>query len=386
MFPGGSPIRRQTAATVALALALLLAGCSEISGGDPDPPDANEAVEGFSSVGVYNLTITTESTVDNRTTEARIERTIRPGTGKRYVVTEQDGNLMLTVSNGTTSWRYWPRMNQAQRIPVEEQQMSHFTDQLRELMNSLDSDSESDPLVPLAPLFAPGSDTDSGSDNETTFGPGPTETEYQGIETISGRDAHVITMETTEATDTDMQQTLYYDSEYFVLLQSEYNITVEGDRVTGQTRVQSVDFSPSVDESIFEFEPPENVTLLNTEVDQYDTYVGLNLGSDGHVPDPDLPTDYEFHSGVLRGENLTMEYRSGVKTVFISRSTAVTDPPGEPERIDYRGRTYRYSDELRGRLVQWECGDRLYTVRGDLERDTLLDVGASIECPAPAGG
>lgn len=385
MFPGGPPVRRQTAAAVALALVLLLAGCSGIAGEDPDPPDASEAVEGFSSVGVYNLTVTTESTVNNRTTEARIERTVRPATGERYVVTERNGTLTLTVSNGTTNWRYRPSANQVRRIPAEDQQISHFTDQLRELMNSLDSESESDPLVPLPPLFAPGSGTDSGSDNETTLGPEPMETAYQGIETISGRDAHVITMETTEAADTEMQQTLYYDAEYFVLLQSEYNITVEGDRVTGQTRVQSVDFSPSVDESLFEFEPPENVTVLNTEVDRYDTYVGLSLGSDSHVPDPDLPPEFEFDSGTVRGENLTMEYTSGVETVFVTRLTAATDLPGEPETIDYRGRTYRYSDEFRGRLIRWECSDSAYTVSGDLERETILDVGASIECPDPAG-
>ena len=381
-----SPVRRQTAAVFALTVALLLTGCSAISD-DPEPPEPDEAVEGFSSVGVYNITVITESTVDNRTTELRVERTVRPATGERYQVTHRDGDRIILVSNGTTRWQYRPAANRVQRLPDSGFQESEHTEQLRELFDSLGSDGDSnDPFVPLSPLFAPNAGNDSGSDNNTGFGPEPMETQYQGIETVGGRDAHVITVETTAAAEVEIQQTVYYDTEFFVRLQSEYNMTVEGDRVTGETRAQRVDFSPSVDESIFEFEPPADATVVDTDIEQYDTYVGLSLGTDSHVPDPDLPAEFEFETATVRDGNLTMSYSSGLKTVFITRLLAATELPDESETIDYRGRTYQYNDELRGALIRWECGDNVYTVSGDLKRDTILDVGASIACPAPADG
>jgi outer membrane lipoprotein-sorting protein len=387
MSPGRSPpVSRRTAAVVALAVALLLAGCSGALDGDPDLPDGDEAVERLSSVGVYNATLVTESTVGNETTETSIEHTIRPATGERYQVTRRDGNRTVLVSNETTTWVYQPAVNRVQRIQTVGQQQADRREQLRELIDSLDTDDETEaPIAPLLPVFGSRS-VDDSSFSETTVRAEPMQAQYRGVETVNGRDAHVVRLETTPEAENEIRQTVYYDAEYFIVLQSEYEMTVEGDSVTGRTQVKSIDFDPSVDDEIFEFDPPENATVLNTSIEQYGNYTALSRASDGHVPDPDLPPEFEFDSGQRQGQNITLQYTSGVESVTVSRFVAAAELPGDLDTVDHQGRTYQYRDSPRGRLIRWECGDSLYTVSGDLERDTLLDVGASIDCPASDGG
>jgi outer membrane lipoprotein-sorting protein len=387
VVPRVSPsTRQQLSVVVALAVLVLSAGCSGVFDDEPELPDADEAVEQFSSVGVYNATLVTEQTIDNETTEATIEQTVQPATGKRYQVVVQNGTRTTTIVDNTTTWVYRPARNEATRIDGDTQQVSGQKENLRKLIDSLETDDDSGaPLVPIAPLFGTGSTTEDNPVTDMNFTGQPVRTRYQGVETVAGRDTHVIRMESAEDADDEMSQTLYYDVEYFVPLKAEYEMTAGGREIRGQRRIEQIDFSPAVDESVFEFDPPENVTVSTTRLDRFESYGELRRASDGHVPDPVVPESFEFDSGVRTEQGITLRYSEGATTIAVSRSSE-TDREVDGEPIESQGRTYTFTDRYRTNVLYWQCSENSYSVSGELDREALLDIAASIDCPASTGG
>jgi outer membrane lipoprotein-sorting protein len=374
------PDRRQALTLCVLAVAVLLAGCNGVLDDTPDLPDGDEAAERLSSVGVYNETVVVESTFGNETTESRIERTVRPTTGERYQVTRQNGNRTVTVSNGTTTWVYRPAAGEVSRIQTGGINASGRLERIRELVDSLDTDGGA-PVAPIVPSLVPGSSTQTGRYNVTSSRFEPVRTEYQGVETVAGRETYVIRMESTETAENMIQQTTYYDTETFVVMRAEYNVTVGDTRVEGQRLVRNISFDPAVEESIFEFDPPDNATITTTDVQQYESYTELEQAVDGHVPDPSVPSGFEFDVGSRTENGLSLQYSNGPAGLFVSRSTAV-EIDDSLEQVDDRERTYFVREQNRITTVQWRCGDSVYSVGGDPDRETLLDVADSVTCPA----
>jgi len=371
---------------VALSVLVALSGCSGLSDEEPELPDGEEAVERLSDAGIYNVTQTVKTTVDNETTESRLEQTLRPATGERYQVTRQGGNRTITITNNTTTWIYRPAGTEVTQIAGGFEQQRQEAEQLRKLVDSLQTDDDPDgTFAPIAPLFGTSS-TDGGSSvTETNITGERLRAQYRGVETVSGRDAHVIRLESVADADTDISQTLYYDAEYFVRLRMEYEIHTGERRVEGRMTTERIEFSPDVDDSLFTFDPPDNVTVRTTRLDRFDSYDDLERAADRAVPAPEMPAGFEFDSATLSEQSLSLQYSDGTSTVVVSRSSRDTRGV-DGERIEHQGRTYRYSDQYRSNLIYWQCGEHWYQVSGQLERTELLAIGASIECPAPTDG
>lgn len=379
------PTRRQAAVAV-LALTALLAGCSGLSDDDPDIPDGDEAAERLSSVTVYNQTLITQSTVGNETgEEVRVERTVRPATGEQYQVTRRDGNRTVVVSNGTTRWLYQPVTNRVTRTQLEDTTQFRNAEQLRDLVNSLETDDTAESSVaPVVPIFASGESASAGSFNVTGYSE-PVVTEYRGVETVSGRDTYVIRLESPNSSDRQIQQTLYYDTESFLLMGAEYSLTTGDSHIHGEMRVQNLTLNPSVGNSTFEFDPPDSATVVTNEFQRYQNRSELRRASRVQTPDPSVPEGFDFESGTVFKQNVSLRYTSGPANIFVAR-TDTDSLHDDSEQVDYRGRTYFLAEEHGRTALHWRCDDSVYSVRGRLDRDTLLGVGDSIECPATTGG
>jgi outer membrane lipoprotein-sorting protein len=370
-----------------LACLLVLAGCTGPANSDPDVPTGEEAVEGFSSVGVYNATVISESQIGNETTETRVQRTVRPATGERYQVATVDGNRTITVSNGTTTWIYDPTANTVTVTTIEGGQQANQTSQVRQLFDSIEVE-ESDGLdgVPIITLFPVSPGSDGGSATETGLWTDPVKVSYEGVETVSGRDAHVVRMQSVDGAETEMEQTLYFDTEYFVVLQGEWEMELEmgngTEHVEGRLTLQDVNFNPDVDDDIFQFEPPENATIseLGDEIQQFERYNELVDAADGPVPAPRTPDDYVFERGSITERAVSLVYTNDSGTLFVTRRTTGGIATGS-EPISRDGRTYYYSDRYGSKTVQWRCDGAIYSVGGQFSRDTLFEVAGSVQCP-----
>jgi len=397
MSSGRSPPRpeRRAVAVCALAVALLLAGCGGIASDDPELPDGDEAAERFASIDVYNATVVTESTLGNETTEIRIERTLRPATGERYEEAVVNGSRSITVSNGTTQWIYRPEQNEVTVIEGDGEERFNQTEQLRELFDSIEKEGESSSgpqFLPIVPTFAGSSGSEASSTVRMDRSSDPLEVAYQGVETVGDRQAHVVTMESVEGAERRMEQTLYFDAEWFVILQGEWEIEIEDggqrEQVVGRMELRDVEFDPDIDEEVFEFEPPADATVSRTGgIDRFESYSDLASASDQPVPEPDVPADLEFEMGTLTNGSVSLQYGNDTTTVFVSRRTNRRSGDDElfedSEEIVRDGRTYYYAQFAAGR-VEWTCGDAIYSVGGELDREVLLDVATSVQCPSTA--
>lgn len=378
---------RRTVALCVLVGALLLAGCSGITSDEPELPDGEAVVEQFTSVGVYNATLTVETTAGNRTTEIRAERTIRPTTGEYYEVSVIDGNRTITVSNGTTQWLYRPEQNTVTVVKVDGEEQLNRTDQLRQLFDSIGTDQESSrQILPIVPRFTAAADSDDSSTLQTDRWSDPLEVSYEGTETVAGREAYVITLESVEGGERQVEQTLYLDTEWFVFLQMEWEIEAERDgereRTTGRMTFETVEFDPTVNEELFEFEPPANATVrrIGDHVGQFRNYSAVVRESDQPVPEPQVPADFEFERGTVTTEAVNLQYTDGTSTLYVARRTT-DEEINDGEEIGRDGRTYYYRDRGAGNSLQWACGDAIYSVAGELDREGVLDVASSVRCP-----
>lgn len=395
MVPLSSQSARRWLLVAGLLVLVGLSGCSGLSGDGPELPDGEEAVERFSSVGVYNVTQITETTVDNETRTTRIEQTLRPATGERYQVARQNGTRTVSVSNNTTTWVYRPDREEVTRIIQDDERPQRVgTEQLRALVDSLETEDPEGAIAPIAPLFGATSADEGGLLTETNFTDEPMRTQYQGVETVAGRETYVVQLESAPDANRTISQTLYYDVEYFVPLRTEYELTTGDRQIEGEMNTQRTEFSPTVDDSVFEFDPPANATVRTTRLDRFQSYDELERAAESRVPAPEPPERFEFDSGTLRFEfdsgtlterGLTLRYSDGASTVVVSRSSRNAQGV-DSEQIEYEGRTYRYSNQYQRNVVSWQCGESRHTVAGNLERDRLLAVGASVECPAETGG
>lgn len=385
-----SRLRRRVLLIAAVAILVSLAGCSGLLESDPELPSGAEAAEQFSSVDVYNATLVFETRMDNETTTSRIERTVRPATGERYEEVIRNGNRTITVSNGTTTWTYSPADDEVTVVSVDDSNGgTNQSEQIKQLFESIETDETDGILVtPLLPPFSgswsQGSDGSSGT--ETGFWTDPVEVSYEGVETVSDRETHVVTMESAEDAERRMEQTLYVDTEYYVVLRGEWEMEIEtGEQVrqvSGSMRVEDVEFDPAVDDDIFEFEPPDNATVsrVGQNISRFESYDALVTESDKPVPSPEVPSDYEFRSGTITTDAVSVVYTNGTADIFVTRRTT-GDVRGEAEEIRRNGRTYYYDDQFGSSTVQWRCGDVIYSAGGQIDQETLLTIADSVQCP-----
>ena len=384
--------RRQLVVLAVLAVLVSLAGCSGVLESDPELPSGDEAADQFSSVDVYNATLVFETQLPNQTITNTIERTIRPATGERYEVVTTDGTRRITVSNGTTTWTYTPADNEVTTVSLDESNATITPEQIRQLFESAGREETDGVLV--APILPPIPATErQEADNsapQTVLWTDPVDVNYDGVETVAGRETHVITIETAEDDDRQMEQTMYFDAEYYVLLQAEWRIEANGtagpQATTGSMRVDEIDFDPDVDDAMFEFEPPEDATVSTPAqgIRSFESYDAIVAESNRPVPDPEVPSDFEFESGSLTPDTVSVGYTDGTANIFVSRGTT-GELAEEAEQIDRNGRTYYHNEEAGSNTVQWTCGDTLYSIVSDrLDRETVLEIADTVQCPSSA--
>ncbi len=93
-----------------------------------------------------------------------------------------------------------------------------------------------------------------------------------------------------------------------------------------------------------------------------------------------MPTRLEFETGTLTEQGVSLQYINPPESLFVSRSTAA-EIDDSLEQVDYQGRTYSVREQTGTTTVLWSCNDSVYAVQGNLDREAILDVADSVECP-----
>ncbi len=390
-MPDGSPGRslpstRRVLATVVVVVALALAGCSVISGGDSQLPNSTVAAESYRTLDGYSATVTIERS-DKPTTTLRIWVDPDDERSRSEVLAPSSRAGNVALSNGSTIIQYNATDNEYVRISTSGSNLfERGAQRIADAVAAAHSDSETTsgaPPVggPPLPVVPDGQETPPEG---TQF-----VAEYGGTDSVAGRTAHVITYSAEgNRSEGILEQTVWLDTETFVTLKSRQVSRFNGNRSTYTLTLSNVTFDPDFASGRFVFDPPAGATLNESEsfdVTRYDSRDALIEATPFSVPDPSVPARYHLvtadHIDGTEFEAAQLRYRAGTSSLAVTKTTEqsyIDTDTGETVTIGDQTGRYRTSG-VRS-LVTWECGDDIYVVVGDARQETLVGIARSVAC------
>jgi outer membrane lipoprotein-sorting protein len=218
--------------------------------------------------------------------------------------------------------------------------------------------------------------------------------EYRGIETVDGQQTYAL----DAVRDTQVQQnndnatvsaTLYVDASTYFPVRTEWHTSSEDSKHSSTVSYENVTLDEEIPESTFELDLPDDVednrnSLPDTS--EYDSYDDLVSNTELELPDAELADGFSFDSGVVFDvddlQRVTLTYTNGHESVIVTtRSEPVVGfDYGESDRYHpvEVGDTTGYvntGDSVTSLYVE---GDQSYTVFGEIDEETGVDIAEAI--------
>lgn len=209
-------------------------------------------------------------------------------------------------------------------------------------------------------------------------------TDYEEA-TVDGRETYRVTLVPETEGSVDATVTAHLDRETYFPVVVEQSYDLENRTFTSRTEYEDVTLNATIPDERFTFEPPENATVETVDVPETESFESLDAmreSVDASVPDPAVPDGYEFTQGnVVHGDNtsLTLRYENDTATLAVSKLES-TRSMGDGENVtvgEHDGRVRTFGETT---MVVWTCDGWTYSVSGELDREKLLDLAASMEC------
>jgi outer membrane lipoprotein-sorting protein len=412
MSPVGS--RRAVVLGVALiSLSVAAIGVGTVwvltDSGDSRPIGVNASEQAADLEGVSG-TVETVRVEDNRTVRRTVQQVKkRPGTGESRVdtVVGPESKRWLIVSNGSTTWEYSPQRDYVRKSvrpkvvvsgePSIDRPRSERVERLFRLLNVSRSAAGRTERVNatgrVSPLpVVPRGDTATPA--SVNLSKGWFRLEYAGLDRVAGREVYVVRIEHLDGDGpgrtVDYRQTLAVDTEWFVVLERQTEVTVDGEQVEQTRTYRNVTFNPELDGDEFTFDPPPNTTVETVEpahdtVYRYGSLAGLRADLETSVPRPDLPATFAFQGAVRRGQtSVELRYGNATTQVAVSKNragglTSRDTAGGTVVEID--GHEAVYQQYGVSQSLSWRCGEYRYLVSTEgASRALLTDVAESVAC------
>lgn len=376
-------VSRRALAIAVVALAVLLAGCGSLGSEEPGLPDGETAAQQYDSLDTYSATFVEEFTAHNETDRTTGEVVVRTGEGQLYreVDRADQRRPRLLVSNGSVLWNYDEDRNRVTVITGTNPSRAPFDpdrDRIRRVVNRAQSDESRGLLpIPFTPVL---------SATDRLIEASAVTDEYDGVEAIGDREAHVIS---TRTEDGEVIQRIYLDTEWFLPLKVWTKRTIDGNQAERVYRLEDIEFNPGVEEGQFAFEVPPDATVERIDGIgwvPYDSRDALDAASNIRVPRPDFPGEFEFRDGkravIGDTEAVSLEYTSDVAWVDVRKENRTFEGPGDTdgEAVEVGDQTGAYLRRGSEATVSWGCEGNRYQVTGRLARGDLVAIAESIEC------
>lgn len=247
------------------------------------------------------------------------------------------------------------------------------------------------------------------------------DSKYRGTTEYHGREVYVVELtppESTEATlsldinagDIDEEISLYeataetwYVSQEIWWIDAETHYPVKkhvqwtdasGTVVaTATQQYRKLTVGADIETDVFDFQPePDNETdenptaVVDTAV--YNTRNATDAAVPFDVPDPDLPTGYEFERATVHSREgdhtVLLRYRLGSSSVWVDVSPHQSAVPGDPAVQIAQRRLSKFDGHVaitdNGAAVVRDCEELTVRVRGLVNADRLIDIADSLDC------
>jgi len=379
------PTLRSSIVVAAVVLTVVLSGCvgtdatnttatasdqTPVSTEQPpataDPTTADETTENdtvaerferrLSSLDSYSARMVTETTLDGNTTTTVTDVWARPATGevRREVVSSPHTNGTVTVLNESMIAVYNPDTDSVTRINQTGQ-------------------------------------TPSGN---TITGPllNDTSVETAGTDRIDGEQTYRVRLEPESAMSGSGTITAWLDDETYFPVRIEYE-GAGAANISSVIEYENVELNPELSDSRFRLDVPagtNTTTYEPPETREFESLSALRSNVSATVPTPEVPAGFSLERAtVVDGEtrSISLTYRNDTSRISVSqRNRTFSDGTGADnttragETVQVGDRTGRLQSLGETRFVTWSCDGRQYSVSGDLSRDAVLDVAASVAC------
>jgi outer membrane lipoprotein-sorting protein len=209
-------------------------------------------------------------------------------------------------------------------------------------------------------------------------------TDYEEA-TLDGRETYRVTLVPETDESVNVTATAHLDRETYFPVSVEQSYELENRTVTTHIDYEEVTLNATIPDDRFTFDPPANATVETADIPETESFESLDAmreGVDAPVPDPSVPDDYEFTQGqVFYGDNTSLSLRYENDTTRLAVSKLESDHlVSDGENVTVGDRDGRLQTFGETKIVVWQCDGWRYSVSGELDREELLDVAASMEC------
>jgi outer membrane lipoprotein-sorting protein len=204
-----------------------------------------------------------------------------------------------------------------------------------------------------------------------------------GTETVAGEETYVLDV-TPDNESYDAEATVYVDTDDYRVLKVEAVATHEEKTVSTTMRFRDFTFGVDIHESAFQPPSDRSVVVASLDSTSYDSLDAARADLNFSVATPTLPDGFEEERVVVGryGEDatLTSTYSNDSATVAVVQSER--DPLSkidtDAENVTVGDTEAKYLEARDTGVVFWRADGITYAVAGDVDRDTLLGVAASL--------
>ncbi|MFC7076865.1 hypothetical protein [Haloarcula halophila] len=399
--PNTGSVRLRRLARLSLVVVVLLAsGCSAIGSGSlsgtaEQLPTEREAADRYAELETINATVTTVQERDNATTTtvSRKQQRLDPYAYHDRVLSvnaSADANPPLVaeggfvIANGSTLVFYDPAAERLHRASIASDNDSVKPDYPELLGAARSGRAVGKPTVTpgISPLPAVPR-TDGEQNSSTAYGQGNVTVTYAGTETVDGRTTY--RLEVTPASDAMAleSQTLWLDREYVFPIKRQTVSTYNGNTYESTITYRNVSFNPTIEPETFELqadEVPDDAERVRSS--SYDSRAALANATELSIPDPTVPSGFEFASASHRTtepEFAVLQYEQprgdGQITVSIVDEPRTVSNGTTVQIGPYEARQTRTDDRT---SITWNADGDRYHVTGQVDNATLRRVARSV--------
>lgn len=389
----------QNARHVVLALVLLaglaFAGCTFASQ-ETTYPDEPTVHEQLTAIETLEADVVTETTIDGNETMIRTQL-VRDFERNRYRSEVIDGPSagMTVVMNESAMQYYAPSSNTLQfidRPSMNESPIERTVETVSSIFERLaDENSDADGEIGISPApTVPTAGTGSGSGQPSMTLPvgDNVSVSNAGTDTVDGREARVVELRSTDEKSLLQNATYYIGQEWFLPLKSTVAVQVGNQTTVSTTTYTNVTINGHVDAGAFEFDAPPTATVVdgpNGSFQQFDSRAKLEEGVDQSIPQPEIPSGYEFESAEVNpaasDQSVTIVYAGSSDSISVTKQSGTeVNLSDDAEHVEIGDASGRRVSVGPNEAIVWTCDGNSYSVVGSADGPPIESVAASVGC------
>ncbi|MFC4448425.1 outer membrane lipoprotein-sorting protein [Halorussus aquaticus] len=351
---------------LAVALLVVFSGCAGMQFGETDmsADEIGEKVEQkYENIGTFTGTVTTKIVTGNetRTTKANVWINQSASEMRYEYVAPESQNGTILVKNESAMWTYNETTNTVRKTNISSLGTQGMSQNYQQLVETV-------------------------LENYNVS--------YRGTETVGNRSTYVLSLvpkSGSSLANITQNYTLWIDKDSWFPVKRHMVSSFGNQTYETTTTYSNLTLDANVSDDTFEFRPPEDAEVVETEMpdtQKYDTVDVAETDVSFDVTEPrEVPEDYELGNVTVTAANnytvVSLSYQNDTDHLYVrqsNRTDASRATNDDAENVTIDGREGTYAEYSSTGIVRWTCGDESYSVSGSLPKSELLAVAESIDC------